>query len=369
MEITEPCRVSPALQQYAWGRQAPDCFVAKLFETSRGPYAEAWLGAHLNGPAYVKVGSSILPLAEAAADFTNSALAKVLAVAQPLSIQVHPPADVAKQLHAADPENFPDPFAKHEAVVALTPFYALSGWRPVAEIAQALTLPQFGPVITDEIRGQAASPGPNFVKEVVRRLLSATPTQIAEAIEAIPQDGGTSKVDRWLQAARSWYPNDVGLLFFYLLQLRKLDVGDVLETPAGVPHAYLHGECLEVMAPSDNVARCGLTPKHIDCDAFLSSCDWGKTSTAGSPVEEDGVKRYTFAAAPFCIEMLERGALIDKNPTRSRVVVALDASGEFVVGDQRFPLHGTESWLLASSLPEHHIDLDRGKVACFSARS
>ncbi len=61
-------------------------------------------------------------------------LAKVIAVAQPLSLQVHPGATIAERGHRSenraglsrdDPRrNFPDPLAKTEMVFALEPFAA-----------------------------------------------------------------------------------------------------------------------------------------------------------------------------------------------------------------------------------------------------
>ena len=35
------------------------------------------------------------------------------------------------------------------------------------------------------------------------------------------------------------------------------------------PHAWLKGECIELVAASDNVVRGGLTPKHKDIGTFL----------------------------------------------------------------------------------------------------
>ncbi|MBI4876898.1 MAG: mannose-6-phosphate isomerase, class I, partial [Acidobacteria bacterium] len=39
--------------------------------------------------------------------------------------------------------------------------------------------------------------------------------------------------------------------------------------PAGLPHAYLEGTTVELMANSDNVLRGGLTPKHVDVEELL----------------------------------------------------------------------------------------------------
>jgi mannose-6-phosphate isomerase len=36
-----------------------------------------------------------------------------------------------------------------------------------------------------------------------------------------------------------------------------------------VPHAYIYGELVECMANSDNVVRCGLTPKFKDTDTLF----------------------------------------------------------------------------------------------------
>ncbi|RME99467.1 MAG: mannose-6-phosphate isomerase, class I, partial [Bacteroidetes bacterium] len=40
---------------------------------------------------------------------------------------------------------------------------------------------------------------------------------------------------------------------------------------AGIPHAYLEGTNVELMATSDNVLRGGLTSKHIDVDELLAN--------------------------------------------------------------------------------------------------
>ena len=45
--------------------------------------------------------------------------------------------------------------------------------------------------------------------------------------------------------------------------------GQAVFQGAGVPHAYLEGQNVELMANSDNVLRGGLTPKHIDVPELL----------------------------------------------------------------------------------------------------
>ena len=54
-----------------------------------------------------------------------------------------------------------------------------------------------------------------------------------------------------------------------LLNHVQLQPGEALFLGAGVPHAYLSGMGVEIMANSDNVLRCGLTPKHVDVPELL----------------------------------------------------------------------------------------------------
>lgn len=55
--------------------------------------------------------------------------------------------------------------------------------------------------------------------------------------------------------------------------------GQAIVMAANEPHAYLSGDCVEVMATSDNVVRAGLTPKFRDVRVL---CDM-LTYTLGPP--------------------------------------------------------------------------------------
>lgn len=51
-----------------------------------------------------------------------------------------------------------------------------------------------------------------------------------------------------------------------MLRYVELSPGEALFIGAGVPHAYLSGLGVEIMASSDNVLRCGLTSKYVDAE-------------------------------------------------------------------------------------------------------
>ena len=52
---------------------------------------------------------------------------------------------------------------------------------------------------------------------------------------------------------------DRGIFSIYLFNLVHLKKGEAIFQDAGVPHAYLEGQNVEIMASSDNVLRGGLT--------------------------------------------------------------------------------------------------------------
>jgi mannose-6-phosphate isomerase len=62
---------------------------------------------------------------------------------------------------------------------------------------------------------------------------------------------------------------DRGIFSIYLFNLVHLKKGEGIYQPAGLPHAYLEGQNVEIMAASDNVLRAGLTDKHIDISELM----------------------------------------------------------------------------------------------------
>ena len=79
-------RIHGTIQHYAWGDHH---FIPELLgqEPDGRPWAELWLGTHEHGPARVDDGR---PLTELTGELPY--LLKVLAAAEPLSLQVHPDA-------------------------------------------------------------------------------------------------------------------------------------------------------------------------------------------------------------------------------------------------------------------------------------
>lgn len=70
------------------------------------------------------------------------------------------------------------------------------------------------------------------------------------------------------------YPDDPGVVVSLLMHRVTLTRGEAMYLPAGNIHAYLDGLGIELMAPSDNVLRGGLTPKHVDVPELLRVLDF-----------------------------------------------------------------------------------------------
>ena len=119
----------------------------------------------------------------------------------------------------------------------------------------------------------------------------------------------------------SQYPSDVGVLASYFLNYLALAPGAAVALAANEPHAYLAGECIEVMATSDNVVRAGLTPKLRDVPTLTSMLTYSQAPptvyagvAAAPPPHAAGgpppgtVRAYGPPFDEFALDALELGA-------------------------------------------------------------
>jgi mannose-6-phosphate isomerase len=86
-------------------------------------------------------------------------------------------------------------------------------------------------------------------------------------------DPVAAEARRWVGRLAELHPHDPLVLAPLLLGLIRLAPGEAVFVPAGVPHAYLSGTGVEILAASDNVVRAGLTTKRIDVAELLTIVD------------------------------------------------------------------------------------------------
>lgn len=287
--------IFPALKDYAWGSQDPEGAIADLLrkntggEIPPGPYAELWFGDHPSGSSLLPDGSFLReqiqsepehilgPLAKAA---RLPYLLKILDSQSPLSIQAHPDRELARQLHARDPEHYPDSNHKPEIAICLRPgFTAMAGFQDARGILESMDrhpeLQQVLPGLQD--LSHHMDNGRDILKAAFSQLYrnsSENLEQVARAIhhriETSPAEGQSLR-DAYFQRFCELYGfQDPGLFSIYLLNLVQFKPGESLFMGAREPHAYLQGAIVECMACSDNVVRGGLTPKFVDVDTLTS---------------------------------------------------------------------------------------------------
>ncbi|MFD5225023.1 mannose-6-phosphate isomerase, class I [Microbacterium sp. NPDC058342] len=266
-------------RDYAWGS---DSLIADLEgrAPSGSPEAEVWFGDHPGDPADVDGGGTL----DAVTGGTLPYLLKLLAAAAPLSIQVHPTRDQAREgfareagRDAADPaRNYRDDNHKPELIVALSDrFEALGGLRPVADTLRLLSgFPDSSGV--DELRSRLGGDEAAALRATIGWLLSggaqAAVDEIIEGLAEADADGFAETL-RAVRGIAERNPGDPGVVVALLMNHLVLRPGEAIFLRAGLLHAYISGLGVEIMAASDNVLRGGLTPKHIDVGELLAVVD------------------------------------------------------------------------------------------------
>lgn len=344
--------LTPAVQRSDWGTVdgIPELIGIPV---DGEPYAEAWWGAHPLVPSGTDEGPldaviSRDPVAalgvEVAEHFGRLPyLLKVLSIARPLSIQVHPTASIARAGFAAEEAQgvayddrarvFKDASHKPELLVAMTPMEILSGLRPQSDLrGDLVSLGGAGARALVEVLdggGLAA-----YVTEALDGDHLDTVTALASLPEATEGSLGAARL-----AART-YPQDPGVLVALAMNAMSLAPGEAVFTPAGVVHCYLGGMGLEIMANSDNVVRAGLTSKPINTALLRKLARLERTEPVRPTiVVDDAVRRVCTEAEEFCLDLVEAGAAVFSYGPR--IVLALGSDCEVATeAEKRILLKG-----------------------------
>lgn len=281
-------------QHYAWGDRSaiPDL----LGQPSDGrPWAEWWMGTHPGAPSTLDDGRELQ-----AVSGELPYLLKLLAAAEPLSLQTHPEAGRARDGFDREealgvPRNaaqriYRDPFAKPELLCALTPFDTLCGFRPVDDTVSLL----------HEIDAHDIAVFLQHEKLAITvAALYRGEFDIVSTVKAcLGHDSAEAALVTQLAAA---YPGDPSVVVSLLLNRVELAPGEAVFLGPGNLHAYLHGFGVEIMGNSDNVVRGGLTPKHVDVEELLAVLDFEplEDPVVRATEIEPGRWRYNTPSTPF----------------------------------------------------------------------
>ncbi len=291
-------KLKGVVQHYDWGGYD---FIPSLLEqnnTSKQPWAEYWMGVHPKGSAKLEINGPTKDLSALLSKFPEwlgekvqqqfgglPFLFKILDVRKMLSIQLHPTIEKAQQgfqkeealgiPRLAANRNYKDQNHKPEVMVALTDFWLLHGFQSEEKIEEAvLNIPAWTGLLSYLKEGG--------IMGLYQQVMSISQAEVDALLEPLFQELKRNKTPfnrsqpaYWAWQAFQDYTKeghyDRGIFSIYFFNLLHLKKGEGIFQGAGIPHAYLEGANIELMANSDNVLRGGLTPKHIDVPELLDN--------------------------------------------------------------------------------------------------
>ena len=360
------------IQNYAWGgtQYIPELLGVK---NSTSKCAEYWLGAHVNAPSTIttKGGEIALDaflesnlLEGLGADIVKKFgrlpfLFKVLDVHDMLSIQVHPTKIEAEKGFKYENEqgipltaahrNYKDDNHKPEIMVALSEFWLLHGFLPKKQLSSRLNeTSEFHSLITvfneegyyglyKKVMEQSANECNEMLMPLVNRIM---PLYLSGKLDKSSPDFWAAKA---VDSSEDKNVLDKGIYSIYFFNIVKANKGEAVFQDAGIPHAYLEGQNMELMANSDNVLRGGLTPKHIDVPELLKHVAFEETipNIMLGNLQDDGIERIYSTPAPDFelskIDITKSDTYQSKSKT-AQILIVIDGEGTIKEGKETLDL-------------------------------
>lgn len=335
--MTKLFALTGKIQNYAWGgRQYIPELLCKNLKGQKA--AEYWLGAHVNSPSMVATDDGKIALNSFLDSNLNQTLGteiaqkfgrlpflfKVLDVNDMLSIQVHPSKLEAEKGFRFENEkgipldapfrNYKDDNHKPEIMVALSEFWLLHGFLGKEQLTQRLNdIPEFKGLLNvfkkDDYLGlyktvmeQSQEESDKILGPLINRIL---PIYKAGRLDKSNPDYWAAKAFDMSEVKNAM---DKGIFSIYFFNIIHANKGDAIFQDNGIPHAYLEGQNIELMANSDNVLRAGLTAKHVDVPELLKHVVFEGTEPhlMLGELQKDGIETiYKSPAADFELSKLE----------------------------------------------------------------
>jgi len=286
-------------RHYDWGGKT---FLPNLMgveNVNHLPYAEYWMGAHTSAASTIQTSEGEKDLAQLIKEQPNQWLGKdiatkfkalpylykILDVRDMLSIQVHPSkenaikgfkAEEAKgiSIDAAN-RNYKDENHKPEIMVALSDFWLLHGFLEPAILEKRLSSNSYLKPLVNEFNGGDYQ---NLYTYFMQLPMAASDAILKPLLEEAAKElaiGNVTKKDPHYWANKYYADGipskniDKGIFSIYILNIVNIAKYQGIFQGAGILHAYLEGQNIELMANSDNVLRGGLTPKHVDVKELI----------------------------------------------------------------------------------------------------
>jgi mannose-6-phosphate isomerase len=360
-------KLTGTVKHYDWGGPVFIPALLDVLNEKDKPFAEYWLGVHPQADCRVvfpdktevllrdyisREGDKALG-AYVQQRFGNMPyLLKALDVSDMLSIQVHPSKAAAEIDFAAEnalgvpldspQRNYKDDNHKPELMAAMGEFWLLHGFRPPAAMQQVLIqtpeLEFLLPIFEKEGYSGLYRSVMEMPQDEVNSRLEPLLTRILPLYEAGKLEKSTP--DYWAAKGTLTFSQpgktDRGIFSVYLFNLVRVEKGQAVFQDAGVPHAYLEGQNIEIMASSDNVLRGGLTNKHIDVKELLKHVKCEATYPAILSGEKKGSETvYKTPAPDFELSSfeLEKGSSVSLDILTTDILLLVKGAVQ-VTGEQ-----------------------------------
>lgn len=323
------------VQHYAWGGDAYIPALLNINNTNHQPFAEYWLGAHPSASAVTDNGESLQQLIQQNPQLwlTENAynsfgelpyLLKVLDVKDMLSIQVHPSkTEAAKGFDAeeaagipinAPHRNYKDRNHKPEVMIALSDeFWLLHGFKNRDLLEKTLEDVSELSILQAIFKREGYQSLYRMVMEMPQQEVDTMLAPLVKKELRRKEQGLLTKEQPgwWVAKLYEGQENpvltdiDKGVFSIYFFNIVKVLKGEAVFQAAGIPHAYLEGQNVELMANSDNVLRGGLTPKHIDVPELMKHTLFeGITPNVMKGVQQGHEKKFLCPVPDFSISMI-----------------------------------------------------------------
>ncbi|WP_392551774.1 mannose-6-phosphate isomerase, class I [Orbus wheelerorum] len=370
-------KLANVIKDYDWGTKTALFELFNIANTNNKPQAEIWMGVHPSGIStaidaqgkQIKLDQLIAknPV-QILGEKTNNAyhtlpyLFKVLSAQEPLSIQVHPELSKAKQGYEKENQlgialdspkrNYKDPNHKPELVYALTPYWAMNGFRPITEIISLFTSLDIK-TIKPEVNALTNNQTDDGLRTFFADLLTLDSTRKKQALLEFK-----SKIESLnhlpfniIKEIAKSFPDDIGLFSALILNVIELQPGEAMFLKAQTPHAYLKGTGLEIMASSDNVLRAGLTSKYIDINELLDNTIFHSIAIEQlrtPPVIQNNKIDFPVPINDFAFEILNSNEQLQTEKTQSaEIIFCIEGEITLSTVTERFTIKAGESVFIA----------------------
>ena len=280
-------------QHYAWGGFHFIPHLLGINNPENKPFAEYWMGAHPSASSTLQTPQGDILLSYLIQQNPETILTKevfqkfgelpyllkVLDVKDMLSIQVHPTKSEAEKGFDAEEaagipvnapnRNYKDRNHKPEVMVALSDFWLLHGFKEKNLLEKTLKEVQEFNILLPLFKQEGYKALYQFVMEMTQQDANAFLMPVVKREIRKKMDGELTKanpgwwVAKLFENAQAINTIDKGVFSIIFFNYGNAKPGEAVFQGAGLPHAYLEGQNIELMANKANVLRGVLTPKTI----------------------------------------------------------------------------------------------------------